>query len=78
MMDSVLGLGLLDLSRADLRLRPQDARVSEADIEHALERRALARAEGMVPLRADGWEKAAGGVTTVEELLRVTRDDTGV
>ncbi len=37
--------------------------------------RALAQAEGMVPLRAAGWAKARDGVTTVDEVLRVTQDD---
>ena len=44
-MDAVLGLGLLGLARADLRLRPKDAAVSEADIEDALARRKAARAD---------------------------------
>jgi hypothetical protein len=29
----------------------------------------------LTTLREDGWAKAAGGVTTVEELLRVTQED---
>ena len=45
MMDSVLGLGLLALSRADLRLRPKDATVAGAEIEDALARRKAARAD---------------------------------
>jgi cysteinyl-tRNA synthetase len=45
MMDSVLGLGLLSLARADLRLRPKVAAISEAEIEEALTRRKAARAE---------------------------------
>ena len=40
--------------------------------------RALARAEGMIPLRAAGWDKVRAGLTTVEELLRVTRDEVPV
>jgi len=44
-MDGVLGLGLLTIARADLRLRPRDARVSEAEIDNALARRKAARAE---------------------------------
>ncbi len=44
-MDSVLGLDLLALSRADLRLRPASASIAEAEIEEALERRKAARAE---------------------------------
>jgi general secretion pathway protein E len=31
---------------------------------------------GMVSLRDDGWSKVRAGITTVEELLRVTQEDT--
>lgn len=34
--------------------------------------RAVALAEGMVPLRQDGFAKARRGLTTIEEVLRVT------
>jgi cysteinyl-tRNA synthetase len=44
-MDGVLGLDLLGLTRADLRLRPKDAQIAEAEIEDALVRRKAARAE---------------------------------
>jgi cysteinyl-tRNA synthetase len=44
-MDTVLGLGLLRLTRADLRVRPKDAAIGEAEIEEALARRKTARAE---------------------------------
>jgi type II secretion system protein E len=37
--------------------------------------RVAARDEGMVSLRADGYAKAAAGVTTLEEVLRVTSDE---
>ena len=37
------------------------------------ELRAVAIAAGMEPLRSAGWSKACGGVTTLEEVLRVTR-----
>jgi type II secretion system protein E len=37
--------------------------------------RSVADAEGMSSLRADGYAKAARGVTTLEEVLRVTRDE---
>lgn len=33
--------------------------------------RALARDQGMVALREDGWHKVQAGITTVEEVLRV-------
>lgn len=42
--DAVLGLDLLDLTRADLRVRPADAMVSEAEIETRLAERREARA----------------------------------
>ncbi len=34
--------------------------------------RPVAIAEGMVPLRQDGWRKVIAGETTIEEVLRVT------
>ena len=43
-MDAVLGLDLGRLARADLRLRPADAQIAEAEIEAALARRKEARA----------------------------------
>jgi cysteinyl-tRNA synthetase len=42
-MDEVLGLGLLSLNRADLRIRPKDAVITEAEIEAELDRRQEAR-----------------------------------
>jgi cysteinyl-tRNA synthetase len=42
--DTALGLNLLDLSRADLRVRPGDALVTEAEIEARLAQRKEARA----------------------------------
>ncbi|PAL21849.1 cysteine--tRNA ligase [Sphingopyxis sp. GW247-27LB] len=43
-MDRVLGLEILTLSRADLRIRPKAATITEAEIETALARRKEARA----------------------------------
>lgn len=43
-MDAVLGLGLFGLTRADLRIRPKSATITEAEIEAALARRKEARA----------------------------------
>jgi general secretion pathway protein E len=37
--------------------------------------RTLAQAQGMESLRAAGWAKACVGTTTLEEVLRVTRDE---
>ena len=44
-MDAVLGLGLMELDRADLRVRPKNATISGEEIEAALARRKSARAE---------------------------------
>jgi cysteinyl-tRNA synthetase len=43
-MDSVLGLNLLTLTRADLCIRPTSAQISEPEIEAALDSRKTARA----------------------------------
>jgi len=43
-MDEVLGLDLFNLTRADLRIRPKSATITEAEIEAALARRKEARA----------------------------------
>jgi general secretion pathway protein E/type IV pilus assembly protein PilB len=37
--------------------------------------RAMAIEEGMIPLRLYGWSKVIGGLTTVEEVVRVTATD---
>ena len=44
-MDAALGLNLLGISRTDLRIRPKDAAITEAEIEAELDRRQAARAE---------------------------------
>jgi len=44
-MDTVLGLNLLSLTRASLRVRPKDAIITEAEIETALARRKEARVQ---------------------------------
>jgi cysteinyl-tRNA synthetase len=43
-MDTVLGLNLMNLTRADLRIRPKSATITEQDIETALAARKEARA----------------------------------
>ena len=44
-MDAVLGLDLMAIARADLRLRPKTAAITEAEIEDTLAARKQARAE---------------------------------
>jgi len=53
----------------------EDLRDSVVKRAPLAEIRALAQAQGMAPLRASGWEKAGAGTTTLEEVLRVTRDE---
>ena len=40
----------------------------------AIELRALAISEGMLSMYEDGLRKAVAGITTFEEVLRVTRE----
>jgi type II secretory ATPase GspE/PulE/Tfp pilus assembly ATPase PilB-like protein len=35
---------------------------------------AKARGQGMVTLREDGWHKTLQGITTLDEVLRVTKE----
>ncbi len=66
-MDGVLGIGLLDLSRTDLRIRPKDARIAEAEIEAALSRRKGARAaKDFATSDAIRDELAAAGVEVMD------------
>jgi general secretion pathway protein E/type IV pilus assembly protein PilB len=37
--------------------------------------RKAALAEGMMTLRDDAWQKVLDGITTVDEVLRVTKSD---
>jgi general secretion pathway protein E len=62
--------GLYELMPLTETLR--DRVVKEAPLA---EIRATAYAEGMVSLRDSGLEKAREGVTTVEEVMRLTRDE---
>jgi type II secretory ATPase GspE/PulE/Tfp pilus assembly ATPase PilB-like protein len=40
--------------------------------------RELARQQGMIPLRIAAWSKVSDGLTTVEEVLRVSQEEPGV
>jgi general secretion pathway protein E len=62
--------GLYELMPLGEKLR--DRIVKEASLA---ELRAVAQAEGMTSLRDAGLDKARSGITTVEEVLRLTRDE---
>jgi cysteinyl-tRNA synthetase len=63
----VLGLGLMELARADLRLRPKAAEIAEEEIEAVLAERKAARAEKYFA-RSDALrdELAARGVEAMD------------
>jgi type II secretory ATPase GspE/PulE/Tfp pilus assembly ATPase PilB-like protein len=60
-------VGVFELLRIDDELR--DAIIRRAP---RTELRAMARRNGMESLRQDGWTKVVQGITTVDEVLRVT------
>lgn len=62
-------LGVFELLEMD-----DDLRDAVARREPRGRIRALADAGGLRSMRADGWEKAVAGLTTVEEVLRVTQE----
>lgn len=65
--DKLLGLNLFSLSRADLRIRPKAATISEAEIEAALARRKEARAaKDFAASDAIRDELAAAGVEVMD------------
>jgi general secretion pathway protein E len=53
----------------------EETRASMVRQATAGELRRLAVTRGMVTLREDAWTKAGAGLTTVEEILRVTQED---
>ena len=66
-LDSVFGLNLLNLTRADLRIRPKAATITEAEIEAALARRKEARAaKDFATSDAIRDELAAAGVEVMD------------
>ena len=58
-------------------LMPMTAELRDAVVRSAplAELRALALARGTMSLRAAGWAKACAGETTLDEVLRATRDE---
>jgi type II secretory ATPase GspE/PulE/Tfp pilus assembly ATPase PilB-like protein len=56
---------------------PMTAELRDAVVRQAplAELRTLAAARGTASLRAAGWAKACAGITTLEEVLRSTRDE---
>jgi len=52
----------------------EELRASIMRSEDASKLTTIARKYGMRNLREDGWQKIARGVTTVEEVMRVTQE----
>ncbi|MBI1389727.1 MAG: type II/IV secretion system protein [bacterium] len=63
--------------RAVFEMMPIDGAIREMILQQhsSGEIREAARRAGMRSLREDGWRLVAEGVTTVDEVLRVTKDD---
>lgn len=62
-------LGVYELLLVTERVKDAIARnVSRGEL------RTIALENGLVPLRADGWQQAKAGLTTIEEVLRVIQD----
>jgi len=74
--DACFGLGTLGRT-AIYEIMPVDQELCSMIIRraHAGEIKEYAVAHGMKTLRDDGLARAAAGVTTIEEVLRVTQDD---
>lgn len=74
--DACFGLGTLGRT-AIYEIMPIDQELCSMIIRrsHAGEIKEYAVAQGMKTLRDDGIARAAAGITTIEEVLRVTQDD---
>ena len=66
-------VGIFELMPVDETMQSLIARTSESNVL-----RETARQRGMKTLRQDGFEKAQAGVTTLDEVLRVTQEEAGV
>jgi len=74
--DACAGSGYLGRTGIYELMVVSDELRSEIVAQAPLDRlRRVARAQGMEPLRTDGWAKVCAGLTTIEELLRVTSDE---
>lgn len=58
----------------ELLVLSEEARQAFSRAEDVPRLRELAREQGMVTLREDGWRKVQAGLTTVEEVLRVVQE----
>ncbi|MBK5274407.1 MAG: type II secretion system ATPase GspE [Desulfuromonadales bacterium] len=74
--DSCFGLGTMGRT-AIYEIMPVDQEICSMIIRrsHAGEIKEYAVSRGMKTLRDDGLARAAAGITTIEEVLRVTQDD---
>jgi general secretion pathway protein E len=66
-------MGIFEMMPVDETMQSLIARTSESNVL-----RDTARKRGMKTLRQDGFEKAQAGVTTLDEVLRVTQEEAGV
>ena len=62
-------VGIFELMEMNEEIRRMITRNEDASVLMA-----AARRNGMRTLREDGWDKVAEGVTTAEEIMRVTQE----
>jgi len=62
-------VGIFELMELNEEIRRMITRNEDASVLTA-----AARRNGMRTLREDGWDKVAEGVTTPEEIMRVTQE----
>jgi general secretion pathway protein E len=62
--------GIFELLSIDNEIRPM---ITERIDSQSIKQKAVS--SGMQSLRQDGLEKVSGGITTLEEVLRVTQKD---
>ena len=56
----------------ELLIVSDDLKEAITKLEPLSKVRQIARGQGMRTLREDGWARARAGITTIEEVLRVT------
>lgn len=73
MMGYMGRMGIFEILLVDEPLRPL---IIQRASSTQIKQRAIAR--GMKTLRDDGWEKVLAGITTMEEIIRVTQEDEAI
>src|SRR3546814_11182482 len=73
--DQALGLDLLTIGRADLRIQPKDAQIAPEEIEAELDRRQAARAEKDFALSDEIRDRSEEHTSELQSLMRISYAD---